>query len=866
MPLNRLIYVICPLRTREAQLPDLINEDAHLLFDLEHAPLLRATETPEAIAVVYDAERFSYAELNAKANQLAHYLQEMGVVPDVLVGLCVKRSVEMVIGLLGVLKAGGAYVPIDPEYPPDRLAYMLEDANVTVLLTQEKLLNQLPNHNAPTLCLDHDWPTLSQYPTAAPVSSVSGDNLAYVIYTSGSTGKPKGAMIPHRAIANHMAWMQDMFPLVESDRVLQKTPFSFDASVWEFYAPLLAGAQLVIAKPEGQRDPSYLVQQIIEQKITVLQLVPSLLSALLDVKCFADCVSLKRVFCGGEALSGELRRHFFHRLPSTRLFNLYGPAEATIDTTVWECYQTDQRVNVPIGRPIANIQTYVLDHNMQPVPIGIPGELYIGGAGVGRGYHHRPALTAERFIDNIFSEIPDQCLYKTGDLVRYLPDGALEFLGRIDHQVKVRGMRIELGEIEAVLKQHPAVRDVVVIVWKDDRGDGRLVAYLALHQSEKNIISEIRDFAQQQLPNYMIPSAFMVLEALPLNLSGKINRRALPTPEITRSEVIEFVAPASPLEIMLAEIWQDILGIDQIGIDDNFFDLGGHSLLAVRLITRIEAQIGKKIPLATLFQFPTIAQLVELIDDESEAALTSKAIVALRAQGSQPPLFCMPGNLGNVFTDLQYILKYLASDRPFYAFQDGADVPTKIEDIAHYYVNQLREVQPEGPYYIAGICSGGVIAYEIAQQLQAQNQTVELLALIEPSSPSKGTVKSYLQLAGSLLPRAMRRFTHHSDNLQDLSADEQKDYLRLKMKVVTNTWAVKRYVPESYSGKVDLFLTRSSLSSPTKDQLRWGDFATEGAEIHQISGTHDSIVGNNDVEIGEDDMRVLTEKLNMCLK
>ncbi|MEM7345916.1 MAG: thioesterase domain-containing protein, partial [Chloroflexota bacterium] len=431
--------------------------------------------------------------------------------------------------------------------------------------------------------------------------------------------------------------------------------------------------------------------------------------------------------------------------------------------------------------------------------------------------------------------------------------------------VKVRGMRIELGEIEFVLKQHPTVQDAVVIVWKDEQGDNRLAAYLALHQRTETTTSEIREFAQKQLPIYMIPSIFMVLDTLPLNPSGKVNRRALPTPEITRSEVIEFVAPESPLEITMAKIWQDMLGIEQIGITDNFFELGGHSLLAVRLIARIEAETGKKIPLATLFQAPTISQLVGLIDEESEIALTNKAIVALRTQGEQLPLFCMPGNLGNVFTDLQYILKYLATDRPFYAFQDGADVPTKIKDVASYYVNQLREVQPEGPYHIAGICSGGVIAYEMAQQLQAQNQAVELLALIEPSSPSKGTVKSYLQLAARLLPRAMRRFTHHSDNMQELSANEQKDYLRLKMKVLINSWAVKRYIPKRYLGKVDLFLTRDSLNSSTKRQLQWGDFATEGAEVHQIEGTHDTIVGDNDTEIEEKDMRILTEKLNALL-
>nr|VFJ93722.1 MAG: amino acid adenylation domain-containing protein [Candidatus Kentron sp. LFY] len=440
-------------------------------------------KTPDAVAVVFPStgsgqgedEEVGYGELNARANRLAHRLRALGVGPEVLVGLFVERSVEMVVGLLAILKAGGAYVPLDPEYPTERLAFMVEDAEMPVLLTQTKLEERLPRTKARVVCLDLDteMKILSRSSPENIVSGVRPENLAYVIYTSGSTGKPKGVMIPHQGLYNHTRWMQDNFPLGNKDKVLQKTPISFDASVWEFYAPLVAGGQLVMAQPDWQKDIGSLIETIIQHQVTILQVMPSLLQAIISSSKIGAVESLERIFCGGEKLPFALVKQGLE-LSSIELINLYGPTETCIDATFWQC--SPEHSVVPIGCPISNTKNYVLDVHLQPVPIGIPGELHIGGAGLARGYLNRPELTAEKFIPNPFSDDPNARLYKTGDLARYLPDGNIEFLGRMDNQVKLRGFRIELGEIEAALVQHPDVQEAVVVIREDEPGDRRLVA------------------------------------------------------------------------------------------------------------------------------------------------------------------------------------------------------------------------------------------------------------------------------------------------------------------------------------------------------------------------------------------------------
>nr|MDZ8284339.1 amino acid adenylation domain-containing protein [Nostoc sp. ChiSLP01] len=581
--------------------------------------------TPDAVAVVFQ-EQLTYHQLNARANQLAHYLQTLGVGPEVLVGICVERSLEMVVGLLGILKAGGAYVPIDPTYPQERLSYMLHDAGVKVLLTQKNLLSSVPSHTAQMICLDTDWEAIEQHSQENLVSSVGADNLAYVIYTSGSTGQPKGVMNTHHGIRNRLLWMQEAYQLTSSDRVLQKTPFSFDVSVWEFFWPLLTGARIVVARPEGHKDSNYLINLIAQEQVTTIHFVPSMLQAFLQEDSLEDCSSLRRVFCSGEALSFELKERFFQYF-ECEFHNLYGPTEAAIDVTFWRCQPQLNYQLVPIGRPIANTQIYILDQQMQPVPIGVTGELYIGGDGLARGYLNRPELTQERFVLNPFSPDKSARLYKTGDLARYLCDGNIEYIGRIDHQVKIRGFRIELGEIEAVLNSHPQIQQAVVIATEDNSGNKRLIAYVV---SEEETLSnhQLREFLQQQLPAYMVPSAFVSLDTLPLSPNGKLDRLAFRAPDGNIEREREYVAPRTPSEQIIADIFALVLGIETVGIHDNFFELGGHSLLATQLISRLRHSFEVEIPLQAVFGAPSIAQL-------------DQAIAQLRAQGQSlnlPPI------------------------------------------------------------------------------------------------------------------------------------------------------------------------------------------------------------------------------------
>ncbi|MEH1973948.1 MAG: amino acid adenylation domain-containing protein [Nostoc sp.] len=574
----------------------------HQLFEAQ------VERTPDAVAVVFEDKQLTYYELNARANQLAHYLKKLGVEPEVLVGICVERSLDMVIGLLAILKAGGAYVPLDPSYPLERLAYMLEDSQPKVLLTQQQLVESLPDHKIKVICIDRYWKLIADENTQNPVCNITCDNLAYVIYTSGSTGKPKGAMLPHHAICNHMFWMQSEFPLTQVDKVLQKTPFSFDASVWEFYAPLLVGAQLVMARPGGHQDSDYLIQAIIEQHITTLQLVPSLLQMLLAHGGIENCQSLKRVFCGGEALPVALQERFFANLDA-ELHNLYGPTETCIDVISWTCKRGINQQVVPIGRPIANTQIYLLDSRGQPVPVGIPGELHISSEQLARGYLNRPELTAEKFIPNPFGDQLGVRLYKTGDLARYLPNGDIEYLGRIDNQIKIRGFRIELGEIETVINQHPLVEKTVVVVRSDLVNSQRLIAYVVPISEQMPTIAELRGFLEIKLPKYMVPAAFVMLETLPLTPNGKVDRNALPAPDTARPELDkELVAPRNFVEAKLAEIWAGVLGVDKVGIFDNFFELGGDSILAIVVITRAN-KAGLQLTTKQLFQHQTVADL-----------------------------------------------------------------------------------------------------------------------------------------------------------------------------------------------------------------------------------------------------------------
>ncbi len=698
--------------------------------------------TPDAVAVVFEQQQLTYRELNSRANQLAHYLRTLGIGSDVPVGICVERSLEMVVGLLGILKAGGAYVPLDPAYPKERLAYMLSDSQLPVLLTQQDLVSVLPDHQAKVVCLDTDWKNIAQENDENPFSGVTGENRAYIIYTSGSTGKPKGVQITHEAVTNFLNSMQLKPGLTDKDILLAITTISFDIAVLELYLPLMLGAKVVLVSREVAVDGIRLLKLLSESKATVMQATPATWHLLLAAGWNGQ--SQLKILCGGEALSKELASQLLARVSS--VWNMYGPTEATVWATAYEVSEQQslvgtQKPAISIGKPIGNTQTYILDQYLQPVPIGISGELYIGGVCLARGYLNRPDLTTEKFIANPFSNELNSRLYKTGDIARYLPNGDIEYISRIDNQVKIRGFRIELGEIEVLLAKHPEIREIAVIVREDVPGDKRLVAYIVPHQDQTPTVNGLHDFLSQKLPKFMIPSAFVTLDVLPLTPNGKVDRRALlgysvpsdfvslgTKPLADNGKVDSRVLPntsrimldtgfddtRNPTEEILVAIWAEVLGLKQIGIHDNFFALGGHSLLAMRLFNEIEKTLGTRLSLATLFQKQTIAELATILHQEESSQEWESLVMIQQGKPTKPPLFCVHAIWGNVLF-YRKLAHYLLPDQPFYGLQaqglDGKRSPlTSIPEMASHYIKEMQRIQPQGPYFVGGFSLGGQIA------------------------------------------------------------------------------------------------------------------------------------------------------------
>jgi amino acid adenylation domain-containing protein len=760
--------------------------------------------TPDQIALVFEERALTYRQLNERANQLAHYLRKQGVAPGVAVGVCMERSLEMEVALLAILKAGGAYLPLDPEYPMERLAWMLDDANPPIVLSQQVVADRLPRQTIPVLRLDSEGRKVENEAASNPGVMVKPSDLAYIIYTSGSTGKPKGVLNVHQGIVNRLLWMQSEYKLTSADRVLQKTPYSFDVSVWELFWPLMAGATLVMAQPGGHRDPSYLAQVMVQEKITTTHFVPSMLRAFLETAALPKHATLRQVFCSGEALPADLQNRFFE-MSDADLHNLYGPTEAAVDVTYWACRRGDTRLFVPIGRPISNIQIYILDSQLQPAPVGVAGELHIGGIGVARGYLSRPELTAERFIHDPFGSEPGARLYKTGDLARYLPDGEIEYLGRVDHQVKIRGFRIELGEIEAAIRQFPGILETVVVAREDTPGDKRLIAYVVPAKPDSLNSDELRESLRKNLPEHMIPAAFVPLSELPLTSSGKMDRRALPAPNYQSAQPgQEHVEPRNQTEKTMATIWAEVLQLNKIGIYDNFFQLGGHSLLAVRLFSQISRTFGKTISMNTLFQTPTIAELSRLIDSKADAVPKNR-LIAIQSQGSRPPLFWFPGGAGSVLAFREVSL-LLGPEQPAYGLESKLPGPGEVfEDVeirARQFVQLIQSLQPEGPYNLAGFCSGGLVAFETARLLEGQGDSLGLVALVE-SVP--------FHFPGEFLSTINYHVQHY-------------------------TWRAKQAAKRWYRWVAESFLGATPSNVPTHDELfpmaRQTDEAL--AEVHRI--------------------------------
>ncbi|NEP09078.1 MAG: amino acid adenylation domain-containing protein [Symploca sp. SIO2C1] len=934
------------------------------------------------IAVVFGNEQITYRELNAKANQLAYYLQSLGVGSEVIVGICIQRSVEMLVGLLGILKAGGAYLPLDPSYPRDRLAYLLEDSGVTLLLASEKSVVRLPESKGRVVFLDQDWPVISQNSAENLAFPTKPASLAYVIYTSGSTGKPKGVEIEHKSLVNAYRSWEQAYQLRPQSSHLQMASFSFDVFTGDWVRALCSGAKLVLCPRDFLLEPEKLYRLMLQEQVDYAEFVPAVMRNLIEyLENTEQNLDFMRVLAiGSDSWSVQEYQRFRQFCGSgTRLVNSYGVSEATIDSCYFENANIQRPVEspVPIGKPFANALLYILDAHLQLVPIGVPGELHIGGIGLARGYLNRPELTAKKFIANPFIPNPveylhfdgnkaegrrqkaegckveeyDKCLarfdisqeegarlYKTGDQARYLPDGNIELLGRIDNQVKIHGFRIEPGEIEALLAKRPEVRQTTVIVREDQPNNKRLVAYVVPNlfleelddlkadgvapivfdrcdrtlSSQKNwsdfannllygkqvqqLTPKLRAFLKEKLPDYMMPSAFVMLDSLPLTPNGKIDWQALPATDGTSSASNAiFIAPRDTLELQLTQIWSDVLEVSPVGIRDNFFDIGGHSLLAIALIARLQQKLGKNLSLAALLQSPTIEQLAIFLRSGEDSGLTSP-LVKMQPDGDLPPLFLVPPSSGTVLFYLD-LVRNLGSEQQIYGLQapglNGERSPyTNLKELATHHLKAIKTIQPRGPYYLVGFCVGGHLALEIAQQLHQQGDILALLALIEASAPehhrllidsTPGRMLSpdifYSRLFAEEMsaPRG-KEVPVSCEQLQQLMPEERLGYVLKQAKMfdllpeevrvedlenlfeVFQATAIASYNYEArpYPGNIVLFnASQQPIDLGGDRTLGWGDFVAGEIEIHEIPGEHFSI-------IREPQVQVLAEKLMLC--
>jgi amino acid adenylation domain-containing protein len=849
----------------------------HQLFEQQVA------KTPDAIALIFEEQQLTYQELNQRADSLAYYLQEIGVKAEVLVGICVERSIEMVVGILAILKAGGAYVPLDPSYPIERIGYMLSDAHVAVLLTQQslnlkELLDKSPQQQTKVINFEQIPSAIAQESNHNLTNTVAPNNLAYVIYTSGSTGKPKGVQIEHRTAVNLLTSIAQEPGIDASDTLLSVTTISFDIAVLEIFLPLIVGAKLVVVSRQTAMDGHQLLQALERFQATLMQSTPVTWKILLAAG-WQGSKNLK-MFSGGEALSKELAKELVNKGAS--LWNLYGPTETTIWSSVHQVKANQESIS--IGRPIANVKYYILDAHLMPLPVGIPGELYIGGDCLARGYFNRPELTAERFIPDPFSDRPQARMYKTGDLACYFADGTVNCLGRLDRQVKIRGFRIEIEEIESVILQYPGVAAVAVVVQENATGYQRLVGYL-VNQFHAIVDCEaLRRWLQQQLPAHMVPSGFMTLNALPLTLNGKIDPKALPRIDFVNQAVAEtYVAPRSELEIQLTSIWEKVLEVKPVGIKDDFRELGGSSLLAMNLVREIEQTLQQKMPLNALSNLTTVEQMARCFAEgqstiqdipsildginspEYQALLTIMAgrkgdrprpnslMVAIQNQGSEAPFFLC----ANAYEEAAGLVDYLGEEQPLYLMESGyftlKGTGRQIKALAAHHLEDILAVQPQAPYFIAGYSTGGLIAWEIAQQLRAMGKEVALLAILDTDGPHQ-FYQTYLHWNCTLRSKW--------DKLTKLQMADKLSYLRKRIErktsLPTQEHIADPYIIQPYPDKVALFLaTKADRGNFFSHKIKlglcpragWDEEIVPQLTIEHVPGDHFSMIEEPHVKV-----------------
>ncbi|HRQ83523.1 MAG TPA: amino acid adenylation domain-containing protein [Flavobacteriales bacterium] len=793
-----------------------------------------------SVALVAADREITYGEIRHRMLSLAGALRSAGVKPGDPVGLCTDRCPDMVAAMLAILHCGAAFVPFDPSYPPDRLEYMFSDTAVKVLLTQGHLTGQLPPHNARVMLLEDavQAPPTQQPPLGKP------EGAAYIMYTSGSTGKPKGVVVPHRAVVR-LVRNQNFLPFGPDLTFLQLSNISFDASTLELWGALLNGASLVL-QPQQKPTLQEITDTIRRHQVTTVWFTAGLFNLLVDEHA-ESLKGLKHILTGGDVLSVPHVKRALRVVGPGVLINGYGPTE---NTTFTCCHAIDEvaasQTRIPIGKPIANTTVYILNERMEPVAVGEKGELYTGGEGLALGYWGKPELTAAQFVPNPFSTDHGSKLYRTGDLARWLPDGTIDFIGRGDGQVKVRGFRVELGEIEAAISQLGEVKDRVVMVRTDLPGEKQLVAYLVPldaariaedMEAQEELIGNVRGHLRNTLPDHMVPSAFVIIPELPLTANGKVDKRALPVPEI-RSQVMEVkhVAPRNAKEMQLAKIWGTLLNAPTIGVNDNFFDLGGHSLIGIQLLARVEEQFGKRLPLNTLFQAPSIAAFAKLIQSKN-GTNGLKNLAALQPEGSRMPFFCVHGDEAN-----HHIMRYLGKDQPYYAFfhqgEDGSAFEHNgVEGIARHYVAELLTVQPEGPYLLGGYSFGGIIAYEMAQQLSAAGHEVPLLALFDMPAPDLFVKNMKLEekLHEPLKRIVMRRLMQRA-----LAKGRIQSHRLRHFHIIDNyNKAIVAYRPKPYSGPVTVF---KAASTHGPDDMGWAKLVTGPLDVRVLPGDHYSLI------------------------